>query len=132
VGVREDRADILADYLPDAHPITGESPEAPPVSQVRSVDLLSLTFVAESLGFGKDVALDRHARSRGFRMLRRIPRLSDWVADAVVSHFGDLSHLIESPVDELAAVPGVGFPRARDIKDGLNRIHETTLLERRG
>jgi diadenylate cyclase len=132
VGVREDRADILADYLPDSHPITGECAEAPPISQVRSVDLLSLTYVAESLGFGKDMPLDKHVRPRGFRLLRRIPRLYDWVADAVVSHFGDLNHLIESPLDELAAVPGVGFPRAREIKDGLNRIYETTLLERRG
>ena len=71
-------------------------------------------------------------RPRGFRLLHKVPRLSDWVIDAVVSHFGDLSHLMEAPVDELAAVPGVGFPRAREIKDGLNRIYETTLLERRG
>ena len=132
VGVREDRADILADYLPDTHPVSGDSSVAPPIGQVRSVDLLSLTFVAESLGFGKDIALDKHVRPRGFRLLRRIPRLNDWVTDAVVSHFGDLNHLIESPLDELAAVPGVGFPRAREIKDGLNRIYETTLLERRG
>ena len=132
VGVREDRIHILADYLPDGRPVDGEPPESPPRSQVRSVDLLSLTFVAESVGFGKNVALDKHVKPRGFRLLRRIPRLSDWVADAVVEHFGDLKHLNAAPVDELAAVPGVGFQRAREIKDGLNRIHETTLLERRG
>ena len=85
-----------------------------------------------ALGFGTDVALDNNVRPRGFRLLRKIPRLSERVIDAVVSHFGDLSTWIESPVDELAAVPGVGFPRAREIKDGLNRIYETTLLERRG
>ena len=54
-----------------------------------------------------------------------IPRLSDWVIDAVVAHFGGLNHLIEAPLDELAAVPGVGFPRAREIKDGLSRIYES-------
>ncbi len=43
-----------------------------------------------------------------------------------------LNHLIEAPLDELAAVPGVGFPRAREIKDGLSRIYDSTLLERRG
>ena len=85
-----------------------------------------------ALGFGTDLVLDKQVRPRGFRLLHKIPRLSDWVIDAVVSHFGDLNHLIESPLDELAAVPGVGFPRAREIKDGLNRIYETTLLERRG
>ena len=132
VGVREDRMAILADYLPDATPARIESQEAAPLGPVLSDDLLSLSYVAEALGFGTDIALDKHVRPRGFRLLHKIPRLSEWVVDAVVSHFGDLDHLIACPLDELAAVPGVGFPRAREIKDGLNRIHESTLLERRG
>lgn len=131
IGVREDRNAILADYLPDAAPARIDQGAAP-LGPVPSDDLLSLSYVAEALGFGPDAALDRHMRPRGFRLLHKIPRLSPWVIDAVVAHFGDLSHLIESPVDELAAVPGVGFPRAREIKDGLNRIYETSLLERRG
>ena len=97
-----------------------------------SDDLLSLSYVGAALGFGADAALEKQVRPRGFRLLHKVPRLSDWVIDAVVSHFGDLSHLMEAPVEELAAVPGVGFPRAREIKDGLNRIYETTLVERRG
>jgi diadenylate cyclase len=131
VGVREDRMHILADYLPDATPARIESAGAP-LGPVPSDELLSLNYVAEALGFGKDAALDKHVRPRGFRLLHKVPRLSEVVIDAVVSHFGDLNHLIEAPIDELAAVPGVGFQRAREIKDGLNRIYETTLLERRG
>ena len=132
VGVREDRNTVLADYLPDATPARIESAGVAPLGPVLSDDLLSLSYVAEALGFGPDIALDKQVRPRGFRLLHKIPRLNEWVIDAVVSHFGDLNHLIESPLDELAAVPGVGFPRAREIKDGLNRIHESTLLERRG
>ena len=131
IGVREDRTAILADYLPDATPARIESVNAP-LGPVPEDELLSLAYVAEALGFGKDVALEKHVRPRGFRLLHKIPRLSEWVIDSVVGHFGDLNHLIEAPLDELAAVPGVGFPRAREIKDGLNRIYETTLLERRG
>ncbi len=131
VNVREDRMAILADYLPDATPARIESAAAP-LGPVPSDDLLSLSYVGAALGFGPDAALDEAVRPRGFRLLHKIPRLNEGVIDAVVCHFGDLNHLIESPVDELAAVPGVGFPRARDIKDGLNRIYETTLLERRG
>jgi diadenylate cyclase len=131
VGVREDRTAILADYLPDATPARIESAGAP-LGPVPSDDLLSLNYVGSALGFGTDLALDKHVRPRGFRLLHKIPRLSEWVIDAVVSHFGDLNNLIEAPLDELAAVPGVGFPRAREIKDGLNRIYEQTLLERRG
>jgi diadenylate cyclase len=131
VNVREDRASILADYLPDPGPARIESAAAP-LGPVPSDDLLSLSYVGAALGFGPDAALDKQVRPRGFRLLHKVPRLSDWVIDAVVSHFGDLSHLMDSPVEELAAVPGVGFPHAREIKDGLNRIYETTLLERRG
>jgi diadenylate cyclase len=131
VGVREDRVAVLADYLPDATPARIES-AGQPLGPVPSDELLSLNYVGGALGFGTDLVLDKQVRPRGFRLLHKIPRLSDWVIDAVVSHFGDLNHLIESPLDELAAVPGVGFPRAREIKDGLNRIYETTLLERRG
>jgi diadenylate cyclase len=132
VGVREERNAILADYLPDGRPIPVDTTETLPISQVRSVDLLSLTYVAETLGFGEGVVLDTQCRPRGSRLLGMIPRLSDWVIDAVVGHFGNLNHLIEAPLDELAAVPGVGFPRAREIKDGLSRIYDSTLLERRG
>lgn len=132
VGVREERNAILADYLPDGRPIPVDTTETLPISQVRSVDLLSLTYVAETLGFGEGVVLDTQCRPRGSRLLGMIPRLSDWVIDAVVGHFGTLNHLIEAPLDELAAVPGVGFPRAREIKDGLSRIYDSTLLERRG
>lgn len=131
VGVREDRMAVLADYLPDATPARIES-AGRPLGPVPSDELLSLNYVGSALGFGTDLVLDKQVRPRGFRLLHKIPRLSDWVIDAVVSHFGDLNHLVESPLDELAAVPGVGFPRAREIKDGLNRIYETTLLERRG
>ncbi len=132
IGVREDRMHILADYLPESVPAHIESEGATPFGPVVSDDLLSLNSVAAALGFGADVAPDKHVRPRGFRLLHKIPRLTDWAIDAVVSHFGDLNRLVESPLDELAAVPGVGFPRAREIKDGLNRIYETTLLERRG
>lgn len=132
VGVREDRTAILADYLPDATPARIESSGATPLGPVLTDDLLSLNYVAEMLGFGTDIALDSPVRPRGFRLLHKVPRLSEWVIDAVVSHFGDLDHLLEAPSDELAAVPGVGFPRAREIKEGLERIHESTQLERRG
>jgi diadenylate cyclase len=131
VGVREDRNYILADYLPDTTPARIEAVR-PPLGPVPSDDLLSLSYVGAALGFGPDVSLDKNVRPRGFRLLHKIPRMSEWLVDAVVSHFGDLNHLIEAPLEELAAVSGVGFPRAREIKDGLNRIYEQTLLERRG
>jgi diadenylate cyclase len=131
VNVREERAAMLADYLPDAHAAHMETARAA-LGPVPSNDLLSLSYVGAALGFGPDAeALDKHVRPRGFRVLHKISRLSPPVIDAVVSHFGDLGRILEASVDELAAVPGVGPTKAREIKEGLERIYETTLLERR-
>ncbi len=132
VNVREDRAAMLADYLPDAHAPHIDAARAA-LGPVPSDDLLSLSYVGTALGFGPDAeALDKHVRPRGFRVLQKVPRLDARIIDAVVSHFGDLGRIMEAPVDELAAVSGMGPQRALAIKDGLNRIYESALLERRG
>lgn len=132
VGIPEERGDIIADYLPEVRPSPVDTTGTLPISQVRSVDLLSLTYVAESLGFGADVVLDEQVQPRGLRLLHKIPRLNEYVTHAVADHFGDLSRVLDASLDELAAVPGVGFQRAAEIKDGLNRVHDSLLLERRG
>ena len=133
VDVREDRDAILADYLPDARPIPVDA-HRDPAHQPGAFGRSAVAHLRRPRPWGSAKASrsTRTCRPRGYRLLRKIPRLSDWVIDAVVAHFGDLNHLIEAPLDELAAVPGVGFPRAREIKDGLSRIYESTLLERRG
>ena len=48
----------------------------------------------------------------------------------VMDHFGDLQAVLSAPMDELAAVDRVGSSRARDIKDGLERLRDLDLLER--
>jgi diadenylate cyclase len=132
VNVREERTAVLQDYLPEVSPATLQSARAA-LGAVSPDDLLSLAHVGAAIGFGPDAEpLDKHLRPRGYRLLGKIPRLSDRVVEAVVSQFGDLSGLVEATVDEIAAVDGVGIVRARDIKEGLARIHELSLLERRG
>jgi diadenylate cyclase len=132
VDVREERAAVLADYLPDASPDKLQAAKEA-LAAVPSDDLLSLSNVGAAIGFGPDTeSLDKHMHPRGYRMLSKIPRLGDRVVEAVISHFGDLKGLIDAPLDEVAAVDGVGILRARDIKEGLIRIHELSLMERRG
>ena len=76
VNVREDRAAMLADYLPDAHAPPHRRRRGPLLGPVPSDDLLSLSYVGTALGFGPDAeALDKHVRPRGFRLLHKIPRL---------------------------------------------------------
>jgi diadenylate cyclase len=132
VDVREDRRAVLADYLPDATPPRLKAARAA-LGALPSDDLLSLGRIAEMLGYPADVnALEKHVHPRGYRMLRKIPRLGEPAIDAVVAHFRDLQATLDATVEELAAVDGVGLSRARDIKEGLVRLRELNLLERYG
>ena len=64
--------------------------------------------------------LETHVRPRGFRMLRKIPRLTRRRSSrSLVARFGDLQEILKAPVEELAAVEGVGPARARRHQGGL-------------
>ncbi len=131
VNVRDDRAAVLADYLPDINPVRLESAREA-LGAVPSDELLSLTRIGTALGFAPESdSLQKPVHPRGFRMLRKIPRLNDEVIDRVVCHYGDLKRIIEAPIEELAAVDGVGPGRAQEIKTGLARLGDSLPLERR-
>ena len=132
VDVREDRAAVLADYLPDSTPARlDEARNA--LGSLRSEELLSLSRLGEVLGYEPVVnALEKHVSPRGYRMLRKIPRLSGGIIGALVARFGTLQAILDASVGELAEVEGVGHARAEDIKEGLIRLRELNLLERYG
>jgi diadenylate cyclase len=132
VDVREDRAAVLADYLPEATTARLEEVREA-LGALRSEELLSLGRLGETLGYAPDInALEKHMSPRGNRVLRRIPRLNDRVIEALAGHFGNLRAMLDATVEELAAIDGLGMARAQDIKDGLVRLRELNLLERYG
>ena len=61
----------------------------------------------------------------GYRLLHKIPRLPELVADHVVERFAHLQKIMRAGVPDLVEVEGVGEARARAIKDGLARLAET-------
>jgi diadenylate cyclase len=132
VDVREDLAAVLADYLPEPTPERLEDARDA-LGDLRSEDLLSLGKVAETLGFevGGN-ALEKHMSPRGYRMLRKIPRLHDSTIEAMATRFGNVRAMLDATVEELIAVEGVGATRANDIREGLTRLRELNLLERYG
>jgi len=131
-NVREDRAAVLADYLPDPTPERlAEAEQA--LGALPSDELLSAGSVVRILGYGPDVeALELHLHPRGYRMLRKIPRLSRYAIENVMAQFGTLQGIMNAPVEDLAAIDGVGVARAHDIKEGLIRLRELDRVERYG
>jgi diadenylate cyclase len=92
--------------------------------------LLDLREVAEVLHLSPDAGLDTAVQPHGYRLLHKIPRLPELVADHVVERFAHLQKIMRAGVPDLVEVEGVGEARARAIKDGLARLAETSILER--
>ncbi|MGH9082957.1 MAG: DNA integrity scanning diadenylate cyclase DisA [Acidimicrobiales bacterium] len=94
-------------------------------------ELLGRTAVAAVIGFD-DVpgVLDRPAEARGYRLLHRLPRVSDAIIHRIVERFVTLPQLMQASLAELEQVGGVGEAKARAVKDGLSRMVEASILER--
>jgi diadenylate cyclase len=83
--------------------------------------------VAAALGFpGTAEGLEMAAKSRGYRVLRRIPALPSAVVNRLVERFAALGEIARASEQQLDEVDGIGSRRARAIAEGLRRLRETT------
>jgi len=90
--------------------------------------LQDLTAIARLLGVASvPVALDAPVSPRGYRMLRRIPRLPAGVIENLVGQFDRLQGVLHASLEELDEVEGIGEARARAIQEGLHRLREQIL-----
>lgn len=67
---------------------------------------------------------------RGYRILRKIPRLPLAIIDNLVACFKTLSGIYQASGAELDAVEGIGEIRAKTIKDGLQQVRQQALFDR--
>ena len=88
------------------------------------------SVVAGVLHLAAATGLDTALQPRGYRLLHKIPRLPELVADHVVDRFANLQKIMRASLADLVEVEGVGEARARAIKEGLSRLAETSILER--
>ena len=92
--------------------------------------------VALDCGFG-DVSNFNHAfrvefgvSPRGYRLLRRIPRLPPSAADLLIEQFGSLQKLLSASAADLQQVHGLDPGLATSVREGLARLAESALLDR--
>jgi len=94
-------------------------------------DLLGRTAVAAVLGFDPEPGvLDVPVEARGYRLLNRLPRVSESIIERIVERFVTLPQLMQASLADLEKVGGVGEAKARSVKDGLSRMVEASILER--
>ncbi len=141
-GTGQERALLLRDYAPPrpgeySQQMPGDNPQQVPVAdgadelaRLQADELLDLAAIAAAIGLGAADGLDRWVSARGYRLLRRIPRLPPAAADLVVEHFGGLQKLLSASADDLQRVHGLDQRLATSLREGLARLAESALLDR--
>lgn len=89
--------------------------------------LLDLDEIAAALAYDPSTPAEQHVTPRGYRVLARIPRLPSSVIDNMVARFGTLPRILEADLESLTEVDGIGETRAKSIRDGLDRLRESTV-----
>jgi diadenylate cyclase len=129
-GVEDERRLVLRDYF---HEEAGwhldEALEG--LGELDTEVLIDLKNVAHVLHLPDGVAdLDASLEPKGYRLLSKIPRLPDSVIEHIVERFGNLAKVMRATLDDLDDVEGVGETRARAIKDGIDRLTQSNILDR--
>jgi diadenylate cyclase len=94
------------------------------------LDLVGADYPRIASGYtGAGLDADAPASPRGLRLLARVARVTPGTAIAVVERFGELARLQRATVDELTSVMGVDHDLAASIKDTLDRLTKTSILD---
>lgn len=120
-GVKETAALVYADHARSYPP-----EEEQPLDLLETLSTEHLSDESRVAGLVDLGPLENPTRSRGYRILDRIPRLPDAVKDSLVDHFETLQQLLYASVGDLDEVEGVGRTRARQLRHYFDRLLDTT------
>lgn len=128
-NVQDDLIYVIQDYL------EGENKKAVVVIDTigggSADDLLELSNISRALGWGSGTSgLEVSVHPRGYRVLRRIPRLPAPIIDNLINKFGNFQSVLKASIEELDDVEGIGEVRATAIRNGLRRLQDQVMLER--
>ena len=89
------------------------------LSRMPHQDVLDFGRLAELLGYDRKLnTLDFPVAPRGYRALGRVPRIPKLVVQKIIHELGGLEEVLAASESDLAAIDGVGAPRAKDIREG--------------
>ena len=122
-GVSETLTLVLRDYADEAglDHLRSLSPDA----------LMDLPKVVAALSLPAPSAeMHGEIAARGYRLLHRLPQLSETLVQRLVDRFGSLPEIMSASAAELESVDGIGAATARLVRDGLARLVEASIFER--
>lgn len=132
-NVKKEGILLIEDYISEELEEDTSDPEEvlENLTDWSSDEILTLNTISKALGYSGSVnALEETVSPRGYRIMRKIPRLPMPVIENLVEHFENLQAIIRASVDDLDDVDGIGEVRAQAIKDGLRRLRDQVLLDR--
>ncbi len=132
-NVWEETLMIIRDYGMDEEgnePVDAES-ILNELLEWTSEDLVNMPNISKILGHGGNISsLENPVSPRGYRLLRKIPRLPLPVIENLIQEFGRFQTVLGASIEKLDEVDGIGEVRAKAIKDGLHRLKEQVFLDR--
>jgi diadenylate cyclase len=128
-GVDEEKVAAIRDYLVP-RPGFQQGDVLAELCRRSPEELADTTALAKVLDLVDDPqGLDVVLVPRGYRVLAKVPQLPTRVIDRVVERFGSLKVLLTASLDDLEEVEGVGRERARQVREGLGRLAEASMVE---
>jgi diadenylate cyclase len=118
---------VVADYLPARRSAADTLAEMAKLSDDEVLDLRTAASTLHRDGDPND--LDQDVAPKGLRLLNRVHRLPDESAAKIADHFGGLARLQRATVPDLMAVDGVDDVTAASIKETLQRVTESAILD---
>jgi diadenylate cyclase len=133
-GVSDTVTWVLRDYA-DGRPGSGaadsDSGALTHLRALSSDSTMDLAQVAATLSLhAPHDSLHAELAPRGYRLLHRLPQLSDVLIERLVERFGSLPEIMSASSAELESVEGIGTATARAVRDGLARLVEASIFER--
>ncbi|QOR66742.1 DNA integrity scanning protein DisA [Cytobacillus suaedae] len=128
VNVEKEAALVIKDYMKDRASEPYEILDK--LQELSNEELLDDTIILKLLGYSVATDPDEVVATRGYRILNKIPRLPPLIIENLVSTFQNMKQIMQSSVEQLDEVEGIGEVRARKIKEGLKRIREQLFIDR--
>src|SRR6266540_2037149 len=127
-GVEEEQRLAVRDYLRPGRAEIDDILEE--LGRRSPEDLSDPSALAKSLDLaGNPDALDQVVSPRGYRLISKVRGLPPSVIARVVERFGSLKVILAAGLEDLEEVEGVGPGRARNLREGLARLAESSALE---
>ena len=100
------------------------------ISDLSRQDLMDSNNIVKLLGYDTETRMeDIEVSPKGYRQLSKIPKTPINIIDNMNKLLGDFQHIIRATIEELDDVEGIGEVRAKNIKQGIKRMHEQVIYD---